>query len=123
MTTAFMPIAAASGLIAVALGAFGAHALKTRLSAEMLAVYQTAVLYQFLHTLALLAVALLILHSGRTPALLTSGIAFTCGIVLFSGSLYLLSLTGMRWPGPITPVGGLAFMLGWTALFIAALRL
>lgn len=122
MTTVFMPIAAASGLLAVALGAFGAHTLKGRLSADMQAVYQTAVNYQFTHTLALLAVALLIMHGEESAALLTSGIAFCCGIVLFSGSLYLLSLNDMRWPGPITPIGGLAFMIGWGALFIATLQ-
>lgn len=116
----FLQTAALSGLLAVALGAFGAHALKNRLAGDMQAIYQTAVSYHFIHTLALLGVALLLLHIGKSSALATAAISFIVGIVIFSGSLYLLSITGIRWLGAITPIGGLAFMLGWLSLFLAA---
>lgn len=115
-------ISALSGFLAVALGAFGAHGLKKKLSQELMSVYQTAVEYHFVHTLALLAVGLLIQQWGKSAALTTSASAFTIGIILFSGSLYLLSITGSRWLGPITPIGGLAFLTGWISLFWAALR-
>ncbi|HEY9033533.1 MAG TPA: DUF423 domain-containing protein [Pseudomonadales bacterium] len=119
MAYLFVQLAAISGLMAVALGAFGAHALKGRLTADMQAVYQTAVSYHFIHTLALLAVALLMLQLGKSTALMLSALAFVAGILVFSGSLYLLSVTGIRWLGAITPVGGVAFMLGWLALLLA----
>ncbi len=115
-------ISAISGFLAVALGAFGAHGLKQKLGQEMMAVYQTAVEYHFIHTLTLLAVGLLMQQWGKSTALTTSASAFTIGILLFSGSLYLLSITGARWLGPITPIGGLAFLTGWLSLFWAALR-
>lgn len=107
--------------LAVALGAFGAHALRQRLSTEMLSIFETGVRYQFYHALALLAVAWL---SERHPGNLVqaSGWAFTLGIVIFSGSLYLLSATGVRWLGAITPIGGLAFLAGWALLFLASFR-
>ncbi len=109
------------GFLAVALGAFGAHALRQRLSPEMLSVFETGVRYQFYHALALFAVAWL---GERHPGSLVqaSGWAFTLGIVIFSGSLYLLSATGTRWLGAITPIGGLAFLLGWVLLFVASFR-
>ncbi|HSB97161.1 MAG TPA: DUF423 domain-containing protein [Spongiibacteraceae bacterium] len=125
MAKTYLLIAALNGFIAVALGAFGAHGLKQRLSADMLAVYQTGVQYHFYHTFALLAVALLLLHLplnniSLSNALRWSGILFTVGIVIFSGSLYVLSITGIRWLGAITPLGGVAFLAGWLLLARAA---
>ncbi|HEY9035753.1 MAG TPA: DUF423 domain-containing protein [Pseudomonadales bacterium] len=115
-------LAAISGFIAVALGAFGAHALKTRLPADMLAIYHTAVQYQFWHTAALLAVGLLILHFPQQVLLKYSGWAFVIGMVIFSGSLYVLALTGTRWLGAITPIGGVALVVGWALLLVAMLK-
>lgn len=112
----FLVIAALSGFLAVALGAFGAHALKGKLSPDLMVVYQTAVQYQFYHTLALLAVAVLLLKFPQQLALTVSGSCFAVGLLLFSGSLYALAFSGIRWLGAITPLGGLAFMLGWLAM-------
>jgi uncharacterized membrane protein YgdD (TMEM256/DUF423 family) len=120
MAKNYLVVAALSGLLAVALGAFGAHGLKQRLSADMLAVYQTGVQYHFYHTFALLAVSLLMLHMPASNALRWSGMAFVVGIALFSGSLYVLSLSGVRWLGAIAPLGGVAFMAGWLLLARAA---
>ena len=107
--------------LAVALGAFGAHGLRGRLSPEMLAIFETGVRYQFYHSLGLFLVAWL---SDRHPgALVTaSGWAFVAGIVVFSGSLYLLSATGVRWLGAVTPLGGLAFLAGWLLVLAATFR-
>ena len=116
MAKYFLLIAAVSGLLAVALGAFGAHALKGKLASDLMAVYQTAVQYHFYHTLALFGVALLLLQCPRHTALRAGGGCFALGLVLFCGSLYALAFSGIRWLGAITPVGGLAFMLGWLAL-------
>lgn len=106
----------------VGLGAFAAHALKSRLSVEYLAVFQTGVHYQMLHALALLVLALL---AQRLPGrlLLVAGSLFTLGIVLFSGSLYALTLSGVTALGMITPLGGVAFLLGWLCLGVYAWRL
>ncbi len=107
--------------LAVALGAFGAHALRGRLTEEMLAVFETGVRYHFYHALGLLAVAWL---SEQHPSSLAqaSGWALTAGIVIFSGSLYLLSFTGLRWLGAVTPIGGVAFLAGWLLLLAASFR-
>jgi uncharacterized membrane protein YgdD (TMEM256/DUF423 family) len=107
--------------IAVAAGAFGAHGLKQILSAEMLAIWQTAVTYQMAHALGLLAVALLLprLQSGLVA---WAGSSMLIGIVIFSGSLYVLALTGIRMLGAITPIGGVAFLLAWGLLAAAAYR-
>lgn len=109
------------GFLGVAFGAFGAHALKARLSTDMLAIYRTAVEYQFWHALALLAVGLLALSR---PGLLASaaGWCFALGILIFSGSLYALALSGVRVLGAITPVGGLLFLAGWVLLSAHAAR-
>ncbi len=115
-------LSALSGFLSVALGAFGAHGLKNRLSEEMMAIYHTAVHYQFLHTLALLAVGILIQQWGKSILLTLSAAGFLSGIIIFSGSLYLLSFTGIRWLGAITPIGGVAFLAGWASLFIAAYK-
>ena len=112
-------VGAVAMFLAVALGAFGAHALRQRLSAEMLAVFEVGVRYHVYHALALFAVAWV---AERTPGSLAqaSGWAFALGIVVFSGSLYLLSVTGVRWLGAITPIGGTAFLAGWVLLFLAS---
>ncbi len=110
----WVPAAALLGAAGVALGAFGAHALRGRLPPELLATWQTAVQYHLFHSVALLALGLYATASGRPvrlPALLLAG-----GIVLFSGSLYLLAGAGQRWAGPVTPLGGLLLIAGWLAL-------
>jgi uncharacterized membrane protein YgdD (TMEM256/DUF423 family) len=106
---------AVAAFIAVALGAFGAHSLKTKLSADMLNIFEIGVRYQMYHALGLIAVAW---ATTRWPEanLNAAGWAFIVGIVVFSGSLYLLSATDIRWFGAITPIGGLAFLIGWAIL-------
>ena len=106
---------AIAAFIAVALGAFGAHSLRTKLSADMLNIFEVGVRYQMYHALGLIAVAWAM---TRWPAanLNAAGWAFIVGIVVFSGSLYLLSATDIRWLGAITPIGGLAFLIGWAIL-------
>ncbi len=105
--------------LAVMLGAFGAHALKTRLSEHMLTVYQTGVQYHFYHALGLLALGVIAFHLPVSNWLKWSGYLMFSGIVLFSGSLYLLALSNVRWIGAITPVGGTAFILAWFFLTMA----
>jgi uncharacterized membrane protein YgdD (TMEM256/DUF423 family) len=117
----FIFAAALNMLIAVACGAFGAHALKQILSSEMLAVWQTAVHYQMVHALGLMAIALLMPRLD-SPWLPRAGYCMLAGIVIFSGSLYALALSGIRLLGAITPVGGLAFLAGWAMLAWAACR-
>lgn len=111
----FLLFGAVSGFLTVALGAFGAHGLKQILSPGLLQTFNTGVDYQGLHSLALLVVGLLT-QTRENSALRLAGWAFASGILLFSGSLYLLALTDARWLGAITPVGGTAFLLGWGAL-------
>jgi uncharacterized membrane protein YgdD (TMEM256/DUF423 family) len=117
----FFGLGALSALLAVAAGAFGAHALRERLAPDMLAVFETGARYQMYHALALLAVAWAL---GRWPSatVVTAGWLFVAGTVVFSGSLYVLTLSGQRWLGAITPLGGLAFIAGWALLAWAALR-
>ncbi len=111
-----------SGGLGVALGAFGAHGLRGRVEERLLETFQTAVQYQMIHTLALLIVAIMMLQSGRNLTLDIAAGAFVVGILLFSGSLYGLVLTDMRWLGPVTPLGGLCFIVGWAALVAAGLQ-
>lgn len=115
----YLLIAALSGFFAVALGAFGAHGLKQKLSADMLAVYQTGVQYHFYHTFALFGVALLMLQLPQSVALRWSALLFVMGIAVFSGSLYVLAITGVRWLGAIAPLGGVAFLAAWILLAVA----
>lgn len=117
-------LAAGGGFLflAVALGAFGAHALKQRLPEDLLAVYQTGVQYHAWHALGLLAVGLTIVAMPGQGLLRVSGVLMAAGIVLFSGSLYALALTGVRWLGAITPLGGLAFLAAWAVYVWAVLR-
>lgn len=111
-------LAALLGALGVVLGAFGAHALKARLEPAQIDVWSTAVEYHLVHAVALLAVALFGAATGRVVTWPAAG--FTAGIVLFSGSLYVLALGGPRWLGPVTPLGGLCFIAGWLALFTLA---
>ena len=110
---------AAAALLAVALGAFGAHALKARLSPDMLAVWHTGVEYHVFHALGLLAIGIVAIQLPGSALLRWSGWLMLAGIVLFSGSLYLLALSGERWLGAVTPVGGILFLAAW-ALFVTA---
>lgn len=118
----FLLIGALSGFIAVGLGAFAAHGLRDRLEPALLAAFQTGVQYQMYHALVLIGLAALLKNFSAQAWLQASGWLFVAGIVLFSGSLYGLALGGPRWLGPITPLGGLMFLLGWLALVAAAFR-
>jgi uncharacterized membrane protein YgdD (TMEM256/DUF423 family) len=127
MTRIFLAIAAILGGLAVAAGAFASHALKEKLTDRALEIFETGARYQMYHALALLLVALLcnsglqtLPYEAPPPTLVTAGIAFIVGVVIFSGSLYALSLTGIKWLGAITPLGGAAFILGWGCLAVAA---
>ncbi|MBO3277966.1 DUF423 domain-containing protein [Pseudomonas schmalbachii] len=122
MLRTFLMLAAFFGFTGVALGAFAAHGLKARLSAEYLTVFQTGVHYQQIHALALIGVALLSAHIGGR-LVEVAGWLFTAGILLFSGSLYLLTVTGTPMLGMITPIGGVAFLGGWLLLFLVAFKL
>ena len=122
MTRIFLAIASSLGGLSVALGAFASHALKEKLTERALEIWKTGTQYQMYHALALILVALLLTRTENPdPLLNTSGIAFIIGIALFSGSLYTLSLTGIKWLGAIAPLGGLAFIIGWGCLAISAL--
>lgn len=122
MANTFLLIGSLAGFLGVAAGAFGAHGLRNRLTAEMLAVFETAVRYQMYHALALVLIAVLIGRVGDARLLAISGWSFIVGMVFFSGSLYALALTGTSLFGAITPIGGVAFLVGWAclALFAAA---
>jgi uncharacterized membrane protein YgdD (TMEM256/DUF423 family) len=120
MDRTFLLAGAVAGFIGVAFGAFGAHGLRGRLSPEMLAVFETGVRYQMYHALALLLTAIV---AGRADgrAVAAAGWLFIAGIALFSGSLYVLAVTGVTALGAITPIGGVAFLAGWICLGVAAL--
>lgn len=117
----FFAFGSGFALIAVITGAFAAHALKSKLSPDMFQVFEVAVRYQMYHALGLIAVAWA--STQWSSQLITaSGWLFVAGIVIFSGSLYLLSLTGVRWLGAITPIGGAAFIIGWGCLLWSAIK-
>ena len=121
MSRFFFAFGSGFALIAVITGAFAAHTLKSRLSPDMFQVFEVAVRYQMYHALGLIAVAWA--TSQWSSQLITvSGWLFVAGIVIFSGSLYILSLTGVRWLGAITPIGGVAFIVGWGCLLWTAIR-
>ena len=122
MDRTFLLLGSILGFLGVALGAFGAHGLRSRLTPDMLAVFETAVRYQMYHVFALLIVSAAIGHLGNARLLVTAGWFFFAGVLIFSGSLYALALTGKGVLGAITPVGGLALLVGWSclALFAAA---
>lgn len=113
-------LGAAFGGTAVALGAFGAHALRARLDSRALEIYETGVRYQMYHAFALFAAAWLLSRNAPAGG---AAWAFVIGIAFFSGSLYLMALTGWAWLGPVTPLGGLAFLTGWALLVRAAMKL
>ena len=115
MSNLFIGVGALSALIAVAAGAFGAHGLKQVLSPDMLATYHTAAEYQFMHSIALIAIGTLDKVSSR-HCHVTSAWTMIAGILIFSGSLYVLSLTGIKWLGMITPIGGVCFIVAWMIL-------
>jgi uncharacterized membrane protein YgdD (TMEM256/DUF423 family) len=121
MDRLFVALGSLSAGLAVAFGAFGAHALRARLSAADLATFETGARYQMYHALALLAVAWIAAQwPGPLPR--AAGWLFVAGTLLFSGSLYTLVLSGQRWLGAVTPLGGVAFLAGWACLVVAALR-
>ncbi len=123
MTRFFLAIASILGGLSVAFGAFASHALKEKLTERALEIWETGTKYQMYHSLALILVALLLTHVEKPdPFLNTAGIAFITGTVLFSGSLYALSLSGIKWLGAITPLGGVAFIIGWGCLAISAIE-
>lgn len=121
MDRTFVTLGALLGLLAVAAGAFGAHALRERLAAPDLAIFETAARYQMVHSLALLFVGL---AAGRSSGALwgAAGWLLVVGTLVFSGSLYLLALGGVRWLGAVTPAGGICLLAGWGCLALAALR-
>ena len=121
MRIEWFAIGAIFGALGVALGAFGAHGLKSRIGADLLAIFETGVRYQMYHALALLAVGW---AATRWPGALTNaaGWLFVAGIIIFSGTLYAMTFTGARWLGAITPIGGACLILGWITLALAALR-
>ncbi len=118
----FLAVGGFYGLLGVALGAFGAHGLRDRLDPSQLSSWQTAVQYQLTHAIALLIVGVWILHTGAI-ALRYAGGFFLAGVVLFSGSIYMLILTSATWLGPVTPLGGVALMVGWLCVIYAGLFL
>jgi len=110
-------IASVLMFLAVGLGAFGAHALKSKISDDYLDVYKTAVLYQFIHALGLFVIAWLS-TINNDPKITWAGFLMLAGIILFSGSLYVLSLSGLKWLGALTPIGGLCFLAAWISLVL-----
>lgn len=122
MHKTFLLLGSASAALAVMLGAFGAHSLKNTLSPQMLTVYHTAVEYHFYHALGLLLIGLIARGMPDTALTAWAGGLMLAGILLFSGSLYLLSITGVRWLGAITPLGGMAFIAAWLLLALGACR-
>ncbi len=119
----FLTLGALFGLLAVIIGAFGAHGLENTLTEHAISRYKTGVEYQFYHVMALMILGIIVSQLSATPSLIHySGIAFTIGILLFSGSLYLYALTGITKFGMITPIGGLAFIVGWVCLLIYAIK-
>lgn len=118
----FLLLGSANAALAVMLGAFGAHALKARLDASLLKVYHTGVEYHFYHALGLILVGIIAMNLPATIWLKSAGWSMFVGIILFCGSLYLLSIFNLRWLGMITPIGGLLFILSWASLCIAILK-
>lgn len=122
MSKVIIILAGINGFLAVSLGAFAAHGLRARLSPELLTTFQTGVQYHMYHALALLGIGVLMINFPATNLLRMSAWLMLAGIVLFSGSLYLLSITGVRWLGAITPLGGVCFLVAWAQLVWFAAR-
>ena len=122
MEKSFFFLAAVLGGLAVALGAFGAHALRASLPENLLSTFETGVRYHFYHALALIGVVVALNKWPQSSLPTAAGWLFLAGIILFSGSLYLLALTGVRWLGAITPLGGVAFIAGWVCLAWVAIK-
>ncbi|TJY63129.1 DUF423 domain-containing protein [Sinimarinibacterium sp. CAU 1509] len=122
MSQLFLSLGAVYGLLGVALGAFGAHALRARVAPDMLAIWKTAVEYQMYHAFALLAVGVLFRVLPTPGPLAAAGGCFAGGVLVFSGSLYALTLSGVRVLGAITPIGGVLFLAGWLLLLLAVWR-
>lgn len=122
MDRIFFLVASLLSGLGVALGAFGAHALRDRLTESLLATYETGVRYHFYHALALFAVVVAIQRWPNSNLPVIAGWLFVIGVVIFSGSLYLLAFTGVRWLGAITPIGGVALIAGWLCLVLVAWR-
>lgn len=119
----FLTLGSINAALAVIFGAFGAHALKTRISPDMLNVYQVGSHYHFYHALGMLVVGVIAMHlNGSQGALRLAGYLMLAGVILFSGSLYLLATTGVTWIGAITPIGGLAFIAAWIVLAMTVFR-
>jgi len=118
----FLVLGSVNAMLAVMLGAFGAHGLKKMLPPDLLAVFVTGVQYHFYHALGLIAVGLIAIQLPASLQLKLSGWFMFAGIVVFSGSLYLLALTGVRWLGAITPIGGVSFILAWALLAVAVYK-
>jgi uncharacterized membrane protein YgdD (TMEM256/DUF423 family) len=118
----FLILGGINAALVVLLGAFGAHGLKARMTAEMLAVYQTGVHYHLFHALGLLAVGLVVTQISDSAYLRWSGWLMLAGIVLFSGSLYVLSVSGLRWLGIVTPFGGISFIVAWILFVVAIVK-
>jgi uncharacterized membrane protein YgdD (TMEM256/DUF423 family) len=118
----FIALGACAAALGVVLGAFGAHGLKARLGPELLAVYQTAVQYHLWHALGLVAIGIVAIHLPASAPLKWAGWLMLAGIVLFSGSLYVLAIAGVRWLGAVTPFGGAAFIAAWVTFAWAVLK-
>ncbi len=118
--TLTLKLAALFGFLSVALGAFAAHGLKGSIEANMLEAFKTGVTYQMFHALTLLLLVPLLWRRSESRSLQLAIIAFVAGIILFSGSLYVMAITGIRWLGIITPIGGVSFLFAWGALFLSA---
>ena len=122
MAKLFLALGCINAMLVVLIGAFGAHALKARLTVENMAIFQTGVQYHFYHAVGLILLGLIALQIPITPYLRWSGWLMLVGIILFSGSLYALSITNIRWLGMITPLGGTAFILAWLMLTIGIMK-
>ena len=122
MSKFFIFAGSISAFLAVGLGAFGAHILKSKLSLEMMEVYQTGIHYHIFHSLGLILIGIIAYWISQSPLVNWSGGLILAGIIIFSGSLYVLSITGIRTLGAITPIGGVAFIVGWLLLAYAALK-
>ncbi|MDH5360965.1 MAG: DUF423 domain-containing protein [Gammaproteobacteria bacterium] len=116
MNNRLIPLGAIMALLGVALGAFGAHALKGQLDGYYLEIYKTGVIYHLVHALGIILIGIIAQNSVNSGRVILSGYLMVGGIVVFSGSLYLLAITGQRWLGAITPIGGILFLLAWGLL-------